>query len=219
VLITMGLASAHLGRKLRAWRAVLNLRRSWLSREVASVGLFLGAATLYTGQFPDDLRAGALTTLLGFLALFCADRVYSVLDRSGTLHLHSANLLWTGFFLTGIFAHHAWMAGLFGVVKLGSYIARRLRPRSAIGSRRVVLPALRIAAGFLVPLLLWTASPGPVWALAVLCVITGEWIDRAEFYEALERTSPSRSMAHALREAAAGLSAPTAGTHPGIPRS
>ena len=45
--VSMGLASAHLGRKTRAWRAILNLRRSWLSREIACLSVFFGAATVW----------------------------------------------------------------------------------------------------------------------------------------------------------------------------
>src|SRR5512140_1103650 len=38
---------AHLGRKQRAWRALGNIRKSWLSREILFTGLF-GAGWLFT---------------------------------------------------------------------------------------------------------------------------------------------------------------------------
>ena len=37
-------STAHLGRPLRFWRAGLNLRRSWLSREVVTWSAFMGVA-------------------------------------------------------------------------------------------------------------------------------------------------------------------------------
>ncbi|HYU16106.1 MAG TPA: DmsC/YnfH family molybdoenzyme membrane anchor subunit, partial [Candidatus Acidoferrum sp.] len=37
----------HLGRPLLAWRALLGLRTSWLSREALALGLFAGLAILY----------------------------------------------------------------------------------------------------------------------------------------------------------------------------
>jgi Fe-S-cluster-containing dehydrogenase component/DMSO reductase anchor subunit len=44
--LALGASVAHLGRPLQAWRAVLNVRRSWLSREVVAFGAFAALAAL-----------------------------------------------------------------------------------------------------------------------------------------------------------------------------
>ena len=47
--MSVGLAASvsHLGRPLGAWRAFLGLRRSWLSREIVTFGIFSGVAAMY----------------------------------------------------------------------------------------------------------------------------------------------------------------------------
>jgi len=44
--VAMSLAGMHLGRKRRAWRAILNVAHSPLSREILFLSLFVGAGTL-----------------------------------------------------------------------------------------------------------------------------------------------------------------------------
>ena len=59
--------------KDRAWRAVLNVRHSWLSREVALTFAFVGFATLWLAGAPGSHALGAQASLVGFAALFAAD--------------------------------------------------------------------------------------------------------------------------------------------------
>jgi len=196
--VTMGLASAHLGRKLRAWRAVLNLRRSWLSREIVSLSSFFGAATIWLALAPDHGRAGIAVALVGFLALFCADQVYSVLQRAGPGYRHSASALWTGFFLTGVFSGELWLALPIGLGKLALYALRKQRFRQTGRSTRLPLGVARVTIGFVVPFALWLADASDDRALIIACVLIGEAIDRAEYYLELERETPRRRIADVL---------------------
>lgn len=82
----LGLAASvlHLGQPLKAWRAFLGLRRSWLSREIVGFGAFallaiLTTALLYFGiANPVLLFATAATGLFG---VFCSGMVYHVTHR------------------------------------------------------------------------------------------------------------------------------------------
>jgi len=90
----MFLSTLHLGKKNRAWRAVLNLRRSWLSREIFFFSAFAGI--LFLSALPFD--AGALTywpgILCGLLALLAMDRLYDpVRNRPGTLPFDPADCM------------------------------------------------------------------------------------------------------------------------------
>ncbi len=67
-------ATLHLGRPMFAWRAVLGLRTSWMSREILAFGLFAKAASLFA------LALVPASTLPGFLRgfpgrAFIAERV------------------------------------------------------------------------------------------------------------------------------------------------
>ena len=85
-LMVLALAGSflHLGSPARAWRACSNLRRSWLSREILSASLFLGAALLLTAMaWLDAPRTPTtrtivtgLAALLGALLLFSMASVY-----------------------------------------------------------------------------------------------------------------------------------------------
>jgi Fe-S-cluster-containing dehydrogenase component/DMSO reductase anchor subunit len=65
VLGWAGLAASvfHLGRPLYAYRALIGLRHSWLSREVLAFGLFAALATIYVGL--DSLRPAWLPVSAG----------------------------------------------------------------------------------------------------------------------------------------------------------
>lgn len=98
----------HLGRPDRAWRAVSNLRLSWLSREVLAVALFAAAAAAVPFAPASDrgpLLAG--TALLGGVLLLAMVRTYRMRTvpawdtwATGALFLQSA--LATGGALTAL---------------------------------------------------------------------------------------------------------------------
>ncbi|HUY35485.1 MAG TPA: DmsC/YnfH family molybdoenzyme membrane anchor subunit [Pirellulales bacterium] len=80
----------HLGRPRYAYRVVLGLGTSWLSREIVAFGLFAGAATLYatargwTGgaarTFQNALGMGVVG--LGLAGVLCSAMVYSCTRRA-----------------------------------------------------------------------------------------------------------------------------------------
>jgi DMSO reductase anchor subunit/ferredoxin len=82
----LNIALLHLGKPLYAFRAVLGLKRSWMSREIVVFGLFGAFATAFT--FVCGGAAGAngangaaeilewLTVLAGFAGVFCSAMIY-----------------------------------------------------------------------------------------------------------------------------------------------
>jgi formate dehydrogenase iron-sulfur subunit len=86
-VVALAASVLHLGRPLLAWRAVLGLRHSWLSREIVAFGLFAGLAALaalstWLGASPavtavlDDGVAAA-----GLAGVVCSVKVYAVTQR------------------------------------------------------------------------------------------------------------------------------------------
>jgi len=76
VVLQLGLAVSvlHLGRPMKAWRAFLGLRKSWMSREIVVFGMYAGAAfgTMVLGW--RVLAMGALA--LGLGGVFCSAMIY-----------------------------------------------------------------------------------------------------------------------------------------------
>ncbi len=69
----------HLGQPLRAWRAVLNLRQSWLSREVGLFALFASLATaLAVMNFTSHTIPGLqlVVAVAGLLSVFASAMIY-----------------------------------------------------------------------------------------------------------------------------------------------
>ena len=180
----MILSALHLGRPERAWRAILNVRRSWLSREIVLAGLFMGlCAAVFMGLAPAWAAAAA-----GFAALYAVDRVYQVAVKVPPFNFHSAHALLNGLYLAGILLGWWPLALGAGAFKLFLYSFRKFHFASQGRGSRPLLSLARVAAGFVVPIL----APGTPWAVAG--VVAGDLVDRCEYYDELEIPSPDGAM-------------------------
>jgi DMSO reductase iron-sulfur subunit len=191
VALTLAAAAAatlHLGRKLRAWRAVLNLRSSWLSREIAGFGAFVALGALY--QWSERPWLGLAAGVAGLLTLFSIDRVYDIVRPRGSLRLHSADTVLVAAALAALLARSVAVFALVAGIRLVLYLQRKSRAGNSTRTPALCTP-IRLAA-LALPLLLWIALPGAWLAWAILALAVGESIDRAEFYEELEVVSPRR---------------------------
>ena len=84
LLLVAGLASSflHLGRKMRAWRAVLMWRTSWMSREVIVLPAFIALVALWWLALRIGYKAAwiPLLVIAGAVALwYCTAMIYACL--------------------------------------------------------------------------------------------------------------------------------------------
>lgn len=92
-LTALGASTLHLGRPQYAFRAVIGLRHSWLSREIVAFGAFAGVAILYaagnwlgpdvivsTPYWQSWLGWGVATS--GLLGVFCSVMIYAFTQRT-----------------------------------------------------------------------------------------------------------------------------------------
>jgi formate dehydrogenase iron-sulfur subunit len=95
-IATIALAGSllHLGRPIHAWKALRNLRRSWLSREAALLGAYAGLAVVAVGV-PALAPAAAVSGVAG---VFASGRLYVVPGRPAW----DTPLTVTAFFLTAL---------------------------------------------------------------------------------------------------------------------
>jgi DMSO reductase anchor subunit len=75
VLAGMGVSFTHLGRPLKAWRAFLGLRKSWMSREIVAFSAYAGAASGML-LFPQHLGLAYGTLALGLVSVACSAMIY-----------------------------------------------------------------------------------------------------------------------------------------------
>ncbi len=133
--LALAISVLHLGRPRYAYRAILGLRHSWLSREIAAFGLFALLASIYAlGNLTlQPAASGALRGLgwgvasAGIAGVLCSVFVYAVTGRS----------LWNGpatsvrFFLTTV---------LLGIVILfSSLVGAAVLGRSAAARELIFL--------------------------------------------------------------------------------
>lgn len=92
-LLALGASLLHLGRPQYAYRAVLGLRHSWLSREIVAFGAFAALATLYSVAVfvMRPVAVGGVATgiswlgwsvgAVGGIAVFCSAMIYVFTQR------------------------------------------------------------------------------------------------------------------------------------------
>lgn len=104
-LVALGVSVLHLGRPLYAFRAVIGLRTSWLSREIVVFGLFAVLASVYaavTWRHPQWIALhtaiGTAVVATGLAGVGCSVMVYHSTRRA----LWNGPLTATKFFLTAI---------------------------------------------------------------------------------------------------------------------
>lgn len=86
-IVAIGASILHLGRPLMAWRALLGLRHSWLSREILAFGVYapLAGATALADLrwFPQAWSAplAVATAAVGIVGVGCSAQLYAVTGR------------------------------------------------------------------------------------------------------------------------------------------
>ena len=186
----LALSAWHLGHPERAWRAVLNVGTSWLSREILLFSAFLGIVGLQALWFSDTRALGLIAAITGFAALFAVDRIYRVALRMGPWNLHSAHVFLNGLYLLGWLASLWPLIILVGTLKLLLYLHRKWY---RVQTPKPFLSSVRVLFGFVLPGLL---PPG----FSALAVVLGDLVDRCEYYAELELPSPQRQLAEELRQ-------------------
>lgn len=137
-LVALGASLLHLGRPLYAFRALIGLRHSWLSREIAAFGLFAGSALLYAiAAWLPATPSGVTQSLSGVVAvsglagLFCSTMIYVFTQREFWSFGRTATRFGLTAAVLGIAA--AWLSILLLQMAGASPVARELATRLGPG--------------------------------------------------------------------------------------
>jgi len=193
-LLGMLLSTHHLGKPLQAYRAILNWRHSWLSREILFFSGFMGSAVAVLVVFPGNTGLQFVALVLGFAALSAMDQVYRVVAAVEPRRLHSAQVWWSGLLFAGVFSGKLWLVLPVGLWKFFLYLKRKQEFAERGQAQRHWLNHLRLLGGLGLPILLLTIDPVTNLLPALLAAIAGEAIDRGEFYEELDIITPERQV-------------------------
>ncbi|MFP5322901.1 MAG: DmsC/YnfH family molybdoenzyme membrane anchor subunit [Acidimicrobiia bacterium] len=152
-LVAIAASVGHLGRPLQAWRALLGLRHSWLSREIAAFGLFAPAAVAGAGArlveprgaLADGLGAGV--SVIGVGAVACSVMIYAVTGRRA----------WR---LDRTAASFATTTALCGLSTAAVVLLAAAGPVVAAGPVRLVALGIALTAGTALAADAWLLRPG-----------------------------------------------------------
>ncbi len=111
LFIGLALSTGHLGKPQFCYRALNNLRYSWVSREILTVGSFFGGMTVYAiletfHLLPDMFihSIGAATAFVGLCSLFAMTKCYRIPARPFWNHSHTAVSFCGSMVLLGAFS-------------------------------------------------------------------------------------------------------------------
>lgn len=190
--VALLISSFHLGKFSRAFRAVLNVKNSWLSREILFFILFLIFVSIDEFILSSNINVKRFIVILGLACLLSIDQVYVVLPKK-TQIFHSATVVVTGFLFFSYFANQKEIFIGVLILKIILYSLRRISFRERSVSNPIIFMS-RWIIGFLFGLMFGTSEEPSLRILAFFCLILGEIIDRCEFYSELRIITPQRQI-------------------------
>lgn len=185
--IGMIISTAHLGKPLRAYLSIVNIKTSWLSREILIFGLFMisGFFALFTSLWWLTVVAA----IVGMLFLFSVEMLYFVTRKRGNSFVHTGNTIAIALVFASLFAMQWDILIALLALKVTLFIIQK--GTKALGAQpNIALVALiRLVIGFIIPFgVIVFSDIGFSWIL-FLFIVLGELIDRFMFYNDFEPDS------------------------------
>lgn len=173
LLLGLAVAGLHLGRPLKAYRAMAGIRTSWLSREILAFNLFAGSVgTLvllslfpFVADYVGDHSVPVMisSAVFGLVAVFCSATLYVVTGRA----------LWTVGRTNGLFFSTAAVLGLAcGLMMFSVFGEASTASRWALVFLIIIATASKIALERLLLKDLGSDEPTPRRLAAELMVAT-----------------------------------------------
>lgn len=186
------LSAVHLGKLGRVYRAIFNLRSSWLSREIFFFSGFVGLATLLLFNLFENEFFNYLTIIFAALAVVSVDMIYKFTEYRKIFGMHSAYISFTALLLFAFLLPAMWIAGVLMAVKMLLYVGRKKITITKISYGNLFFSLLRVTIGFLLPVYLYFTNVQDI--IIILFYATGEVFDRMEFYNDMDVITPQKQL-------------------------
>lgn len=179
--IAIFLSSLHLGRKERAYRAIFNIKNSWLSREILSLDVFLSTAIvdIFIFEINSIIFVG-----IGLFFLLSVDMLYSLAMWKWKIKIHSAQTLLIASSLFLLFNEFLLLFSVLTFSRLVLYILRK----SLNNYKYSAFSILRILT-LILSIIFAVYSKETILAVFIM-IFFSDIIDRVEFYNELDVSSP-----------------------------
>ena len=173
----MLISVTHLGKPFRAWRAVINIKSSPLSREII-IMLLLTLVSLLNWLMPGTIPS-LIPAAIALLALMAVDMVFFGADRTMSLRLHTGQAFFSGIFVVSWFIEPATLFIVFTMVAAVSVVVRY---RTA--EKEGMVQSLYYFRAFTLPAVFLLTYPGTnvTDIAAMILFLAGVLADRALFF-------------------------------------
>jgi Fe-S-cluster-containing dehydrogenase component/DMSO reductase anchor subunit len=177
LLFATGLASLfHLGKMLRAWRALTNLKSSPLSREILAFMIYGG--TLLITILSGSIVLLIISSITGTIFLVTIDTVYRYADRRKSIVLHSGQTFLTFMIIVSFLSGNIFSFIFIAVLKVFSMIY--LMHLSQNNDKNNLFRIFRIAILLLVCMYIIISGKPDIFI--TMLFLLGELFDRILYY-------------------------------------
>jgi len=182
-ILIIGIAAAistiHLGQKQRLWRSVLNVRRSWLSREIVFFSIYFALSIVDTFIYRMPTF---VIVVFGLATLLSVDMLYKPLQWNWKMQWHYAQVLLisTSFFLL----INQFYIALLVIILLRILIIALNLSISKIEVMPIIWLIFMLSTGVLI-------IHNYDLLLVILIFVIGEIVSRISFYNKLSIFKPS----------------------------
>ena len=182
-LVTLLISVIHLRKPLKAWRAITNISKSALSREIAALLFFVIISNI------SLIAGGALLNSISFAAglvfLVMVDNVYTTVDSGNDLKYHPGTVFLIGLTMASLFSGQYMplliIAAIQIIMSLRLAIKNRSRTRYIIMSIFILLMATGIFI-LMSPIISTILTHRIALITAVVMIMTAEALIRVTYY-------------------------------------
>jgi Fe-S-cluster-containing dehydrogenase component/DMSO reductase anchor subunit len=168
----------HLGRKFRVWRTLMNVRHSWLSREILFFILFYASVLVDLLLFP---MPKIITLIFALLLLISIDSLYTLAFWNWKIKIHSAQTLFSALSIFLLLNDSLEFLIALSIIRIALYLIRKPKYRDM---KRPQVWKMCARLLFLTLAICIAIYSRHLW-LAAFVLMLGEVIDRIEFYDEL----------------------------------
>lgn len=177
-LIIAGLVSLlHLGRKIRAWRAPVNIRRSPLSREIAAFIIYSVLSCVAVILRMTGLLL--VSSAAGLILLIFIDAVYYFADRSRKIIIHSGQTFLSALIIISFLTNSVLPFLFIALLKLASSFFNMTSLQETV--KNFGLRFMRFAILLITGVML-ISGRYEINNIVILIFLLGELLDRILFY-------------------------------------
>ncbi len=176
-------STLHLGKKIKSWRSLINIKNSWLSKEILAFTLF--GVSIFLDFFLINIPF-VLIVFFGITLLISIDMIYMLATWKWPLKIHSAQTFLIGLTLFSLLSQNIYLLIFLIGFRATIYIKRKIIYKKNEWAISIFRILLLINTSILI---LFEQT-----TLALLLFAIGEIIDRIEFYNELNVPYPKTEL-------------------------